>query len=284
MPLVVVNPAAGRGRVARLLPRIKKLVGDRARVLVTEGPGHATRAVAESAEERIVAVGGDGTIHEVLRGLRKEQVLGVVPVGSGNDFARMLGLNKLSLPEAIERALSAPARRVDLGRVNGEPYGVSLGFGFDAGVARRALVAPRALVGMPRYLYAIFAELKNLSLPRLELRSQGKQLYFGPVLLAAVMNGTAYGGGIPVAPMADPADGRLEAMLAGRFSRAGVLFILPRLILGRHLSHPEVHHFSAPEFELVFDRPTPYHADGEYLGEGTRFRAWVEPGGLLVAA
>ncbi len=284
MPLVVVNPAAGRGRVGRIAPNLLKLLPEGVRVVYTEGPGHAPRLVREAPETRVVAVGGDGTVHEVLKGLRPDQALGVVPVGSGNDFARMLGLHRLSPAEALARALASPIRRVDLGLVNGEPFAASLGLGFDAGVARRALSAPRFLVGMPRYLYGIFAELKNLVLPELELIAGGERLYQGPALLAAVMNGPTYGGGFPIAPMADPADGRLEAVVAGRFSRLGVLGVLPRLMRGRHLSHPEVRHFSAPAFELRFDRPTPVHADGEVLKPLSVYRVELRPGGLRVLA
>ncbi len=284
MPLAIVNPAAGRGRVGRRLPEIQSLLRGRARVVLTEGPGHAEQLVREAPEERILAFGGDGTVHEILKGIRPEQALGVVPIGSGNDFARMLGVHRLGLKEATERALSAKPRKVDLGLVNGEPFGASLGLGFDAGVARRALSAPRFLVGMPRYLYGILAELKELALPELTLTAGGEVLYRGPSLLAAVMNGPTYGGGFPIAPMADPADGRLEAVVAGRFTRAGVLGILPRLMRGRHLSHPEVRHFSAPAFEVTFDRPTPAHADGEVLGAKKRYVVELSPGGLLVLA
>ncbi len=284
MPLVVVNPTAGRGRVGRLVPEIERLLqAHPARLVLTEGPGHATELARAAPEERVVAVGGDGTVHEVLRGLRPGQALGVVPVGSGNDFARMLGVHGLGLGEALHRALTAPPRRVDLGLVDDEPFGASLGIGFDAGVARRALDAPRFLRGMPRYLYAIFAELKNLGLPQLVLEADGRTLYRGPMLLAAVMNGPTYGGGFPIAPMADPADGRLEAIVAGRFSRAGVVGILPRLMRGRHLGHPEVRHFAAPAFTLRLDRPTPVHADGEVLPPREVYRVRLVPGGLSVA-
>ncbi|MCH1927416.1 hypothetical protein L6232_21685, partial [Shewanella sp. C31] len=94
-----------------------------------------------------------------------EKVLGVVPIGSGNDFARMLGLRHRPWPRALELALEAPVEAVDLGRVNGEPCGASLGRGIDALVARKALTAPAFLRGMPRYLYALFLVLKDLRLP-----------------------------------------------------------------------------------------------------------------------
>jgi len=284
MPLVVVNPAAGGGRVARLWPRIRDLAEHRARVVFTAGPGEAAGIVREAREERVIAVGGDGTVHEVLSGLRPDQALGVVPLGSGNDFARMLGVHRLGPKEALVRALSAPVRRVDLGVANGRPFAASFGVGFDAAVARRALGAPRFLKGMPRYLYALFLELWGLELPRLTLSSLGRTLYTGPFLLAALMNGPTYGGGMPIAPHADPADGRLEAVVAGRFSRLGVLGVLPRLLGGRHLDHPEVRAFSASSFTLDFDREVWAHADGEPLGAARRFEVRVVPEGLRVLA
>ncbi len=271
--------------MGRLSGAILRAARDRgAKAFLTEGPGHATELAQRAPEgARVVAVGGDGTVHEVLRGLAgTEKVLGVVPIGSGNDFARMLGLRGLPWPMALEHALLAPEEAVDLCRVNGEPFGASLGVGFDALVAKKALSAPSFLRGMPRYLYALFAVLKALRLPEGRLLLDGKEVYQGPLLLLAAMNGPAYGGGIPIAPMADPQDGLLSVVLAKRFSRPGVVFILPRLLLGKHLSHPQVEAFAARTVELAFPYPVPAHADGELLPEASAYRAAVEPLGLKV--
>ncbi len=279
---VIVNPAAGRGLVGRLsgaiLARARTLG---AQAFLTEGPGHATLLAREAPPgARVVAVGGDGTVHEVLRGLDRDKTLGVVPVGSGNDFARMLGLKGLPWPEALEHALRAPAEAIDLGRVNGEPFGASLGIGFDAQVAQRALSAPPLLRGMPRYLYALFGVLKDLRLPQARVAADGEVIHEGPLLLLAAMNGPRYGGGIPIAPMADPQDGRLSLILARRFGRLGVVLILPRLLLGRHLGHPEVLHREVRALEVAFPEPVPAHADGELLGASALYRVGVEPLGL----
>ncbi len=282
---VIVNPAAGRGKVGRLSGAILKAARDKgAKAFLTEGPGHAS-ALAQAAPPgaRVVAVGGDGTVHEVLRGLAgTDKTLGVVPIGSGNDFARMLGLRGLPWPLALEHALFAPEEAVDLGWVNGEPFGASLGLGFDALVAKKALSAPPFLRGMPRYLYALFAVLKDLRLPEGRVLLDGEEVYAGPLLLLAAMNGPAYGGGIPIAPMADPQDGRLSVILAGRFSRLGVVLILPRLLLGRHLGHKEVRAFSGRVLEAHFTAPVPAHADGELLGEAEGYRAEIHPLALKV--
>jgi len=231
----------------------------------------------------VVAVGGDGTVHEVLKGLAGTgKVLGVVPIGSGNDFARMLGLRGLSWREALEHALFAPEEAVDLGLVNGEAFGASLGIGFDALVAKRALAAPSFLRGMPRYLYALFLVLKDLRLPEGRVLVDGKEVYRGRLLLLAAMNGPTYGGGIPIAPMADPRDGLLSLVLARELSRLGVVLILPRLLLGRHLGHPQVLFLAGREVAVEFPHPVPAHADGELLPEASRYRAEVKPLGLKV--
>ena len=282
---VIVNPAAGRGKVGRLSGAILKAArAEGARAFLTEGPGHATELAQRAPEgARVVAVGGDGTVHEVLKGLAGTgKVLGVVPIGSGNDFARMLGLLGLPWPKALELALHAPEEAVDLGWVNGEPFGASLGIGFDALVAKKALPAPPFLRGMPRYLYALFAVLKELSLPEARVLVDGEEVHRGRMLLLAAMNGPMYGGGIPIAPMADPGDGRLSVVLAGEFSRTGVVLILPRLLLGRHLSHPRVRAYAGQEVAVEFAHPVPAHADGELLPEASLYRAEVRPLGLRV--
>ncbi len=282
---VIVNPAAGRGKVGRLSGAILQAARERgARAFLTEGPGHATELARLAPEgARVVAVGGDGTVHEVLKGLAGTgKVLGVVPIGSGNDFARMLGLRGLPWREALEHALLAPEEAIDLGLVNEEAFGASLGIGFDALVAKKAFSAPPFLRGMPRYLYALFGVLKDLRLPQGRVLLDRKEVHRGKMLLLAAMNGPAYGGGIPIAPMADPRDGLLSLVLARELSRLGVVLILPRLLLGRHLGHPQVLALAGREVVVEFAHPVPAHADGELLPESAIYRAEVRPLGLRV--
>lgn len=291
--LIIVNPAAGRGRVGKMLPEINRVIDKVARELegldvvrkLTDAPGHALElAWAAPAGSRVVAVGGDGTLHEVVGGsARSDKVVGMVPIGSGNDFARMVGVYKLPLEQALRVALSGRVKKFDLPEVNGQPYGNSLGMGFDAEVARKALSAPRMLRGLPRYLYSIFGVLKDLSLPELTLESEGKTLFQGKALLAAVMNGRTYGAGIPIAPPASPTDALLTTVVAGEFSRMGVVGILPRLMSGKHLSHPHIHLNHAASFAVRFNRPVPAHADGELLKPAAVYQVKILPSALQVA-
>ncbi|ADD29317.1 diacylglycerol/lipid kinase family protein [Meiothermus ruber] len=285
----VINPAAGRGRVGRMLRQLEAAIvrhaqSSDAEIVVTQAPGHATQIAQRAAPgSRVVAVGGDGTVHEVLRGIAgSDKAIGVVPIGSGNDFARMVGLHKLPLEAALRTALYGAVRSVDLGVVNHRPFGASLGIGFDAAVARKALSAPTFLRGMPRYLYSIFAVLRELELPNLELIQGNQVLYQGPSLLVALMNGSTYGGGIPIVPDALPTDGLISAAVAGSFSRLGVVGILPQLLMGKHVHHPRLHFFHGTEFVVRFDRPVPAHSDGELLEPSHEYRVQMIPGGLRV--
>ena len=286
--VIIVNPAAGRGRVEGQLARIQAWVrrwAPEAPVWVTEGPGHASELTRRAPPDaRVVAVGGDGTAHEVVRALSPGQVLGLVPVGSGNDIARMAGLRRVGIERALATALWGGVVRYDRGVVNGEPFASSATAGLDAAVARRAFAAPRYLRGLPRYLWALAAELRGLALPEVRVEVDREEVYAGPMLLAAAMNSATYGGGFPIAPMARPDDGRLELVWAGAFTRLGVLGILPRLLAGRHLGHPRIGHRSGVRFRLRFDRPVPIQADGEVLPERSDFEVALEPAALPIAA
>lgn len=285
----VINPAAGRGRVGQMLRQLEATIRQHARsfdieIAITQAPGHGIEIAQRApAGSRVVAVGGDGTVHEVVRGIAgSDKAIGVIPIGSGNDFARMVGLHRHDLGAALHTALQGTVRAIDLGMVNNQPYGASLGIGFDAAVARKALTAPTFLRGMPRYLYSIFGVLKELELPTLELIQNGQTVYQGPSLLVALMNASTYGGGIPIVPDAVPTDGLISAAVAGEFSRLGVVGILPRLLLGRHVHHPRLHFFRSAEFTARFDRPVPAHSDGELIEPATEYHVRMVPGGLRV--
>lgn len=288
---LVINPAAGRGRVGGMVAQIDALArrmaeGRGLEVTVTRNPNHATEVTQNApAGSRVVAVGGDGTVHEVIRGLAgSDKTLAAVPIGSGNDFARMIGLKGIRLEAALQLAFQGEAGTVDLGMVNDHPFGASLGLGFDAAVARKAFSAPKFLTGLPRYLYSIFAVLKELSLPTLTLESGGKVLYHGKALLGALMNSSTYGGGIPIAPGAVHTDGMLSGIVAGEFSRLGVMGILPKLLQGKHILDPRIQQFSGAEFTVRFDRPVAAHVDGELLEPQSLYRVHLVKDGLRVVA
>jgi diacylglycerol kinase (ATP) len=244
--------------------------------LLVAGSGAAAesacrRAVAEGAGA-LVAVGGDGTVHQALQAVAGTGVpLGVVAAGTGNDFASAVGVpgNAVEAAEAISRALLAGRDRpVDLARVTTAAgdvrwFGAVLAAGFDAVVNERAnrMRWPR---GPRRYDLAIALELARLRSRHYTLVLDGVDHSFDGVLVA-VGNGHSYGGGMRICPAADVTDGLLDVVIAGDLGRGALTRLKPRLRRGTHVTDPRVGVFQAREVRLAAEGIVGY-ADGERLG------------------
>ncbi|WP_373313953.1 diacylglycerol kinase [Planosporangium flavigriseum] len=272
---VLANPSAGRGRLARLLPEVlARLGGAGASVRLLEasdaaGASDACHAAVAGGAAALVAVGGDGTVHTALQAVGGTPVpLGIVPAGTGNDFAAEVGLSTqpLAAADAVAAALAAGrTRTVDLAKLRSGAdrtrwYGAVLGAGFDAIVNERANVMrfPR---GPRRYDLAILAELARLRPRRYTLRLDGVAHTVDAVLVA-VGNTASYGGGMRICPAADPGDGLLDVVVAGAVGRLTLMRIKPRVYRGTHVEHPMVSTFRARTVELDAEGIIGY-ADGE---------------------
>jgi len=290
---LVVNPTAGRGRG---LPHVEaaaaalRAAGHEVAVHRSEAPGHAA-ALARSVPRggTIVAVGGDGTVHELLPAcLAGDLRLGVIPAGSGDDFAYALGLPRHDPPAAVAAIVAGRERRVDVGLVNGEPFVNAFGSGFDADVARRMAAAPGPVRGLGRYLYGVVSAMRDFRLSRVHIEVEedaGPRVAFaGPALLVSVQNGPRTGGSFLFAPGARPDDGLLDVLVAGDFGRLGTFGILPKVMRGAHLGHPKVHRFPARALTLSWSTPMPAHAEGELLRPAERYEVRLRPGALRVLA
>jgi diacylglycerol kinase (ATP) len=272
---VLANPTAGRGRYRGLLPAVLERLaasGSPVRPLVAHTPEEAEvachGAVAGGARA-LVAMGGDGTVHRALQAVAGTDVaFGVVPAGSGNDFAIEVGLPPapLAAADALAAALrEGRTRRIDLGRVTGPGgvrrwFGAVLAAGFDAVVNERAnqMRWPR---GDRRYDIAIFVELLGLRPRSYVLRLDGVEHRLEAVLLA-VGNTASYGGGMRIAPAADVTDGLLDVVVAGPVSRTTLVRIKPRVYRGTHVAHPMVSTYRASIVDIEADGIVTY-ADGE---------------------
>jgi len=291
--LVLLNPFAGGGRALRLEPEIRTR-------LRTDHPG-ARLVVAPSVEEchrliedtepdsRIVVIGGDGSINRLLPALvRSERELGIVPLGSGNDVARALGLFGKPWPEALQHALTAPSAVMDAGVVTyGDsevPFLACCTCGFDSAVALRAINGPRWLRGLPRYLLATLRELIALRHWSLTVFCEGRPLRAGIALFASALNTPTFGSGIPAVPHAAIDDARLDLLVAGEFSRASAMVMLPRLLRGRHLADPRIHSNPFASVEIRATPDVPIAVDGEYLGAAAQLTIDVLPASLRVVA
>lgn len=284
--LVIANPAAGRGRNA-VLPRLVRALGEAGlahQVEPTRGPGHATElahaAVTTRGLRYVVAVGGDGTVHEVVNGLvdaetgqphRDDVVLGVVAGGSGCDFIRTFGLDRS--PEIVARHLAGDVtHRIDLGRVrltgpDGTPstrlFANIAEVGWGAEVTRRANHLPRFL-GPARYLVAIVAGTSAMRQVPTTVTLDHTSLT-EDLTEVVVANGQFFGGGLKVAPRALPDDGTFNVQ-SWRARPGDVLRELPRVRVGEHLDRPDIREWQSSTVAVEAETPMLVEADGEVLG------------------
>lgn len=287
----VVNPAAGRGRGKSVWERIRPQLhtGGAWEAALTTDPGHATalaRRAAENGFDRVAALGGDGTINEVVNGLiGTDAALGLVPGGTGNDYARMMGVPADPL-QAAEFALSGPTRMVDVGEVETDGgrrhYPNVAGIGFDAAVARNVNAYPKYLGGTVPYVLGVVKTLWRYRPQNLRFWLDEEPLE-RKVLLAAVGISRWYGGGMMITPDALLDDGLFDVCIAGNFGRLEALRLLPTTYTGSHVRHPKIEMRRCRELRVTAETQVAVHADGEVLGDlPATFR--VRPGALKVIA
>lgn len=289
---VVLNPNAGRGQAARAWPQLEREL--RARrlsfdLIVEPSAAAAARRLAPlPTAQAVLAVGGDGTLNGLMPALvGSGRPLGILPLGTGNDYAGMLGLKPGDYATALDRLRQRP-RAVDTlwAEVGGErrPLLNGLGMGFDAQVSAKLREAPAALRGHARYLWAALQCVRDLRVSEVEVRVDGELAYSGPSCLVAAMNGARYGGGFMISPDSDPRDGCLDVVLGTRVTRIELLRLMAQVLRGTHLGDPRVRCAKGREVQIRWQRPTHAHLDGELVGEITALRAGVQPKSLLVYA
>ena len=288
---LIVNQHSRSGRGARILSEVIKEIRGRGficQVFQTEYKGHATKITRDLMDQsgntilNLIVIGGDGTINEVINGVTdfSRIRLGVVPAGSGNDFVRGQKL-KSSAKTCIDRILaeleqSKSARQIDIGEVRWEKgrrrFVISSGVGMDAEVCR--LVEKSRLkrflnlfgLGQMIYLVLTVKALFTMDTATLSLIRGNRQYTYRNMIFTAAMNSVWEGGGVPMAPGADPSDGRLSACMVFGIPKAATFFLLPFLALGRHEDVRNFRFFDEKAFRLKLDHPMAIHTDGEYLG------------------
>jgi diacylglycerol kinase (ATP) len=273
---VILNPAADRGAARRVKDRVARAFrhqGWSVDLSETEASGHGTVLAAEAGRAGVpcvVVVGGDGTVHEVANGLLQVGAsarLGVVPVGSGNDFAKLLGIYRNDVSAAVARITTAVERRFDAGQVLNEYFVNTMGFGFGAAVVRtrNAMVGLR---GFLSYLVPILKTFAQFRPPEFALQADG-HAERGRMMMVEVCNGTTAGGNYRFAPEADPMDGRVDVCVIRNVGLLRFLRALPRVMRGTHTRMKEVTLVSATALTIrSFDEPLVLHLDGELREPG----------------
>lgn len=295
MPRValIVNPSAGRGAGRRIAPEVHarlRELGLAVETRFSNAPGEITTLVADALRdgaECVAVAGGDGSVNEAVNGYvgvaREDQALAVIPLGTGNDFAKMLGVEG-DWRVACERIAQGKRRRVDAGRCNGRVFANGIGAGFDAQVALEAN-GIRWLRGNAVYGVALARTLLlRYSTPQARIVHDGGVIENRVTMLAAA-NGTTYGGAFRIAPDADIADGMLDLMVADRLSRAGIIGFIPHVLRGTHVGRTGVTMIRTKRVAVKTDEPIVVHADGEIIDQSAmRIEVEVLPRILLVAA
>lgn len=285
---LVVNPTSGRGRAGRLAVAVRdriRSLGAEVEVLASASPDHATEIASEAAgrHDVVAAMGGDGMVGFVANGLiGARAALGIVPTGTGNDFAANLGYPRRGALAACGIVAGGTERVVDVGRVvGGRAFVCVAGGGFDSEV-NRAANRIRLLRGTPVYVAAVLRTLAAFRPARFRvtLDEQAMEL---EGLFVAVGNAASYGGGMRIAPAAVLDDGLFDVCVVGAMGRAALLRQFPRLFKGTHVSHPAVTIRRAREVTIEADREFFLYADGEEVGR-LPARLRVEPGALRVVA
>ena len=293
---VILNPTAGGGRAGRMAAAIRAELAARkldADVILTRARGHATELAAEAAGDHglVVAAGGDGTIHEVANGLlrtdaaRRSAGMAVLPIGTGNDFAKLLGGRRLE--HAFDSILRGATHRVDVGLVrwgdHSEFFINGMGTGIDVEVVRQIAGLPR-LRGVARYLVGVLRALRVFEPIRARIEVDGRVID-RRVMIVGVGNGVSQGGGFYITPDARPDDGRLDLCVIDEMSLPRVLVTLPRLMRGRHVNLSTVSMLEFTRLRIETEGPLFFQLDGE-LREPAGVRTLtveVLPGALRVA-
>ncbi|MEV0442752.1 diacylglycerol kinase [Streptomyces spectabilis] len=270
-----VNPTAGRGRgahAAQPAAAALRASGFSVRTVIGEDAGDAlrrARAAVDGGTGALIAVGGDGMANLALQAVAGTRTpLGVIAVGTGNDFARALGLpvrEPAAAGALVADALKgARVRDVDLGRVGETWFGTVLASGFDSRVNDRGNRMRRP-TGRFKYDLAMVAELAAFKPIPYRLTLDDGAVREIEATLVAVGNGTSYGGGMRICAGADMSDGLFDITVVGACGRGTLLTVFPRVYKGTHLDHPKVTVHRAAKVELAAADVTGY-ADGERLG------------------
>lgn len=281
---LIVNARAGRGVVSKNLAEICENLDKRElayQIRMTDGPGHATHIARETVgkgDRFLVAVGGDGTIHEVVNGMiendkaiNPEAVLGVVAAGTGCDFIKTFGIPP-SPSHAVAHLDGDESFPIDIGKVTYQQAGETVvryfaniaEVGLGAAVVARAERLPRWL-GPTVYFFAFWMSISGHKMTNVKVDLVDRT-YEGGMNNLVVANGQFFGGGMKIAPKAAPTDGLLDVQIEHARKREAIA-IMPKVYKGQHIPHPDIFEAKRVRLSVETERPLPIEADGEVLGE-----------------
>ena len=296
--LVIYNPIAGRGRVKKHWPKVQQALinaGVEFDVTATSAPLDAENLAEKAATKysTVVAVGGDGTVHEVVNGLLRASsegetiALGVVPLGNGDDFAKMIppqttiGSKVFDWHVAIEKIAKGQTKMFDVGRMSvdklrseqdNKPHYFmnAMDIGFGAQAALNFTKVPSFLTGMAAYLAAIMITLIDYRIPKVRIQIDDQEAFEQSTTMTAITNGRCFGSGFWVCPEAQVDDGLLDVMVTQSVGRLKILRLIPKIMKGTHVNEPILRNFRARRIVIKSQKSLVVEADGEIPYPQTR--------------
>lgn len=268
--LFIINPIAGKGRAKKTIPVIKEIMENSRhsyQIKITEKVGDGQLFAEEARAEdfhTIVSVGGDGTLHEVVNGMiGGTQRLGIVPAGTGNDFARSLKI-PFDIKDAMEVLIQGEAMLIDLGR-SGDKYFINFcSVGLDALIAEEANKIKRYFSSTYSYIIGVVKALGKFKSLRVELIIDDKK-YDEEIMLVAICNGAYYGGGMNIAPQAEVSDGQFDICVVRKMPKLKLLFLFPTIFKGKHVKYDEIKIYRGENIQIFSKEDMHVNADGDIV-------------------
>lgn len=270
--IFIVNPASGNGegknyglKLESMLPKM----GIDFEIIYTEGPKHATEIASryfKSDDVDLIAVGGDGTMNEVLNGIHSGVSMGILPCGSGNDFYRLIDPKLISFQSEVEALLNGEKTTIDYGVMNGFKFLGSFSIGMDANVVDRVVKIQEKNKGVRKsaYLRAVAGELFSKHGFNAYLETDDQQ-YEKKVLMVSALNGRYYGGGFKPAPFADIQDGLFDVSMIDNIPMLTIARLMPKYMAGKHMDLEQVTFVRTNHFTLRSEEEMICQCDGELI-------------------
>lgn len=283
---MILNPAASRGKAKSYIERVEnyfKSSGISYNLNLTERPLHATEIAKEaiSGFKDIIVVGGDGTINEVINGIYGSDVnLGIIPVGSGNDFIKGIGIPG-DFERSVKIILDGNVKKIDIGKMGNRYFPNGLGIGFDALVADYAN-KEKIFKGALIYIISVFKAYFRYKIPIFTIQANDR-IIRKRMFLTAIGNGICIGGKFYLTPEAKMDDGMFDICIIEPVSLFKLCRLMPSVFRGEHLNEKEVTYFKAQKVKISSDIGSPVHMDGEVISLNLKeFEVEVIPGAVNI--
>lgn len=268
--LFIVNPVAGKNRGSKLIPIIEDYCREKAitfKIVKTEEIGGATAIIKQYIKEYYdiyIAVGGDGTVNEVVNGIvESDKIMGIIPCGTGNDFAKSLGIPKDPL-EALSQIINGTPRLIDIGKVNNHWFINIASIGLDAEIADCTNRIKAFFNGAYAYIIAFIKVLFCFKPLEVQFK-EGQRVYSKQVMLVAICNGSYYGGGAKIAPNAILSDGYFDVCIVEKMAKLKLLVLFPSVFKGRHEAFKEVKIYRTKSMTIKGKELVKLNLDGEII-------------------